>query len=64
MVRLGSLLSTLVCAILNTTGYMHNRLRMITAHFLAKNLLIDWRMGERYFISKLGDGDFPNKNGG
>ena len=49
---------------LNTTGYMHNRLRMITAQFLTKNLLIDWRMGERYFISRLVDGDIPNNNGG
>ena len=34
---------------LNQTGYMHNRVRMITASFLVKHLLIDWRWGERYF---------------
>ena len=49
---------------LNSTGFMHNRLRMITAQFLTKTLLIDWRMGERYFMSQLVDGDFPNNNGG
>ena len=49
---------------LNSTGFMHNRLRMVTAQFLAKNLLIDWRRGERYFMSRLIDGDFPNNNGG
>jgi hypothetical protein len=42
---------------LNETGWMHNRLRMITASFLVKDLLIDWRIGERYFISQLIDGD-------
>ena len=35
---------------LNTTGFMHNRLRMVVAMYLTKNLLIDWRWGERYFI--------------
>ena len=40
---------------LNTTGYMHNRVRMITASFLCKHLLIDWRWGEAYFASKLLD---------
>ncbi|EBV9865065.1 deoxyribodipyrimidine photo-lyase, partial [Salmonella enterica subsp. arizonae serovar 18:z4,z23:-] len=38
---------------LNATGWMHNRLRMITASFLVKDLLIDWRLGERYFMSQL-----------
>ena len=42
---------------LNTTGYMHNRARMIAASFLTKNLLIDWRWGEIYFASKLIDYD-------
>lgn len=40
---------------LNTTGFMHNRVRMITASFLSKHLLIDWRWGERYFAEKLLD---------
>lgn len=49
---------------LNTTGFMHNRVRMITASFLAKHLLIDWRWGEAYFASKLIDYDLANNNGG
>ena len=49
---------------LNQTGWMHNRLRMITASFLVKDLHIDWRWGERYFMSKLIDGDFAANNGG
>ncbi|KAI9888514.1 MAG: hypothetical protein M1814_006848 [Vezdaea aestivalis] len=49
---------------LNTTGWMHNRCRMIVASFLAKDLLIDWRMGERYFMEHLVDGDFASNNGG
>ncbi len=49
---------------LNETGWMHNRLRMITAMFLSKHLLIDWRWGERYFMQKLVDGDFASNNGG
>lgn len=49
---------------LNHTGYMHNRCRMIVASFLAKDLLIDWRMGERYFMERLIDGDFASNNGG
>ena len=40
---------------LNSTGFMHNRVRMITASFLCKHLLIDWRKGEKYFASKLFD---------
>ncbi len=44
--------------------WMHNRLRMITAMFLTKNLLIDWRKGERYFMENLVDGDFCSNNGG
>lgn len=49
---------------LNTTGWMHNRLRMIVAMFLTKDLLIDWRLGERYFMNQLVDGDFASNNGG
>lgn len=49
---------------LNTTGYMHNRVRMIVASFLAKHLLIDWRWGESYFAKKLLDYDFAANNGG
>jgi len=49
---------------LNSTGYMHNRLRMITASFLVKDLLVDWRKGERYFARKLNDYDLAANNGG
>lgn len=49
---------------LNTTGFMHNRLRMVAASFLVKDLLIDWRWGERYFAEKLIDFDFSANNGG
>jgi deoxyribodipyrimidine photo-lyase len=42
---------------LNATGWMHNRARMIVASFLTKDLLIDWRLGERYFMQRLLDGD-------
>jgi len=49
---------------LNHMGYMHNRCRMIVASFLAKDLLLDWRMGERYFMEHLIDGDFASNNGG
>lgn len=49
---------------LNATGYMHNRVRMITASFLVKHLLIDWRWGEAYFAGKLLDYDFASNNGG
>ncbi|MFY0624666.1 MAG: deoxyribodipyrimidine photo-lyase [Reichenbachiella sp.] len=48
---------------LNTTGYMHNRVRMITASFLIKHLLIDWRWGEAYFAQKLLDYDHASNNG-
>lgn len=47
-----------------TTGWMHNRLRMLTAMFLSKNLLIDWRLGERHFMRHLIDGDLAANNGG
>lgn len=49
---------------MNQTGWMHNRLRMICASFLVKDLLIDWREGERYFMSQLVDGDLAANNGG
>ena len=49
---------------LNTTGFMHNRVRMIVASFLAKHLLIDWRWGEAYFAKKLLDFDLASNNGG
>ncbi len=49
---------------LNDTGWMHNRLRMICASFLVKDLLIDWREGERYFMRRLIDGDLAANNGG
>ncbi len=48
---------------LNETGHMHNRVRMITASFLVKDLQIDWRLGERYFASKLLDYDLASNNG-
>lgn len=49
---------------LNTTGWMHNRVRMITASFLCKHLLIDWRWGEAYFAKKLLDYDMASNVGG
>ena len=49
---------------LNATGYMHNRVRMVTASFLSKHLLIDWRWGEAYFAEKLLDYDLAANNGG
>jgi len=49
---------------LNSTGWMHNRVRMITASFLCKILLIDWRLGEAYFAQKLLDFDLSANNGG
>ncbi len=49
---------------LNETGFMHNRVRMVTASFLAKHLLLDWRLGEAYFAKKLLDFDLAANNGG
>lgn len=49
---------------LNATGFMHNRLRMVTASFLTKHLLLDWRLGEAYFAQKLIDYDLASNNGG
>ncbi|KAI1093999.1 deoxyribodipyrimidine photo-lyase [Rostrohypoxylon terebratum] len=45
-------------------GWMHNRCRMIVASFLCKDLLLDWRMGEKFFMQNLIDGDFASNNGG
>ena len=47
-----------------TTGWMHNRVRMLEASFLTKLCLVDWRMGERFFMQHLIDGDFASNNGG
>ena len=52
------------CGGSNATGWMHNRLRMIVASFLAKDLRLDWRQGERHFMSQLIDGDLAANNGG
>lgn len=49
---------------LRETGWMHNRVRMVVAMFLSKNLLLDWRLGEAWFMEHLIDGDFPANNGG
>ncbi|POZ63681.1 cryptochrome/photolyase family protein [Chromobacterium alticapitis] len=49
---------------LNRSGYMHNRLRMVAASFLVKDMLIDWRWGEKYFADKLLDFDLAANNGG
>lgn len=49
---------------LNATGWMHNRCRMIVASFLTKDLIVDWRKGEKYFMQKLFDGDLSANNGG
>jgi deoxyribodipyrimidine photo-lyase len=49
---------------LNSSGYMHNRLRMVTASFLVKDLHVDWRRGERYFAAQLNDYDLAANNGG
>ncbi|KAI1464180.1 deoxyribodipyrimidine photo-lyase [Daldinia caldariorum] len=49
---------------MRSIGYMHNRCRMIAASFLSKDLLLDWRLGERFFMERLIDGDFASNNGG
>ena len=49
---------------LRQTGWMHNRVRMIVASFLTKDLLVDWRFGENYFMKELLDGDIAPNNGG
>jgi deoxyribodipyrimidine photo-lyase len=48
---------------MNETGFMHNRARLIVASFLVKNLLVDWRLGEKYFATKLIDYDPASNNG-
>ena len=62
--RTGYPLVDAAMAQINQTGYMHNRLRMVTACFLIKDLGIDWRRGERYFAEKLNDYDLSANNGG
>jgi deoxyribodipyrimidine photo-lyase len=49
---------------LASTGFMHNRVRMITAMFLTKDLRLDWRLGEQYFMQALTDGEIASNNGG
>jgi deoxyribodipyrimidine photo-lyase len=49
---------------LRQTGFMHNRVRMITAMFLTKDLHLDWRLGERWFMQRLLDGEIASNNGG
>ena len=62
--RTGFPLVDAAMAQINQTGYMHNRLRMVTASFLVKDLGLDWRWGERYFAEKLNDFDLSANNGG
>ena len=62
--RTGYPLVDAAMAQLNQTGYMHNRLRMVTASFLVKDLGIDWRWGERYFAEHLNDFELASNNGG
>jgi deoxyribodipyrimidine photo-lyase len=62
--RTGYPLVDAAMAQLNRTGYMHNRLRMVTASFLCKDLGVDWRWGERWFARQLNDYDLAANNGG
>ena len=62
--RTGYPLVDAAMAQINQTGYMHNRLRMVVASFLVKDLGLDWRWGERYFAEKLNDFDLTSNNGG
>jgi deoxyribodipyrimidine photo-lyase len=62
--RTGYPLVDAAMAQLNRTGFMHNRLRMVTASFLVKDLGIDWRRGERYFALHLNDYELASNNGG
>jgi deoxyribodipyrimidine photo-lyase len=62
--RTGYPLVDAAMAQINQTGYMHNRLRMVTASFLIKDLGIDWRWGEHYFAEKLNDFELASNNGG
>ncbi len=62
--RTGYPLVDAAMAQINQTGYMHNRLRMVVASFLTKDLGLDWRWGEAYFAEKLNDFDLASNNGG
>ena len=62
--RTGYPLVDAAMAQINQTGYMHNRLRMVVASFLVKDLGLNWRWGERYFAEKLNDFDLTSNNGG
>ena len=62
--RTGYPLVDAAMAQINQTGYMHNRLRMVVASFLTKDLGLDWRWGEKYFAEKLNDFDLASNNGG
>jgi len=62
--RTGYPLIDAAMAQINSSGFMHNRLRMVTASFLSKDLGLDWRRGERYFAERLNDFEFSNNNGG
>ena len=62
--RIGFPLVDAAMRCLNQTGWMHNRLRMVVAMFFTKTLFLDWRMGEKYFMQQLIDGDFASNNGG
>ncbi len=62
--RTGYPLVDAAMAQINETGYMHNRLRMVVASFLTKDLGLDWRWGEAYFAEKLNDFDLASNNGG
>ena len=62
--RTGYPLVDAAMAQINQTGYMHNRLRMVVASFLTKDLGLDWRWGERFFAEKLNDFDLSANNGG
>jgi deoxyribodipyrimidine photo-lyase len=62
--RTGYPLVDAAMAQINQTGYMHNRLRMVVASFLVKDLGIDWRRGEAYFAEHLNDFDLAANNGG
>ncbi|MGI8933018.1 MAG: FAD-binding domain-containing protein, partial [Phormidesmis sp.] len=62
--RTGSPIVAAAMRQLNSLGWMHNRCRMIVASFLTKDLIIDWRWGEKYFMQKLYDGDLSANNGG
>ena len=62
--RTGYPLVDAAMAQINQTGYMHNRLRMVTACFMIKDLGLDWRWGERYFADRLNDYDLSANNGG